>query len=313
MAIIGNGFDLAHGFQTGYRDFVESVSHPSLKKFKSYCDDEAGIDTWYDFENNIRILTDKLFLQTMQEDADYDFERGKTTQLKKVFEDIHLLLAEYLASQTDNKQINKLASVRKYLTGAKAVNFNYTKVAEAYTDDVVYVHGSLAEQDILLGYDYRQEACLAQYDDICWGKDLCREGLAFRRFLHSEQGLTADDPEFARLVSSLATYHTCENSGRGIDEDAESYIPDFRFIDDYVHRHRHINLLPAADYGHISQMVVLGHGIEADKAFLDRIVTACTKLKTVIIFRYHGESDASFEKKADFFRGYGKRVKMVYY
>ena len=53
LAIIGNGFDLAHGYKTSYEAFSENTNAESLKKFKSYCDNESEIETWYNFEENI--------------------------------------------------------------------------------------------------------------------------------------------------------------------------------------------------------------------------------------------------------------------
>ena len=47
LAIIGNGFDIAHGYKTDYRSFVEKTSNQSLDAFRSYCEDEDSITTWY--------------------------------------------------------------------------------------------------------------------------------------------------------------------------------------------------------------------------------------------------------------------------
>ncbi len=59
LAIIGNGFDLAHGYRTRYESFSESVDDAALAEFKEYCD-EASIETWHEFENNINILTKRF-------------------------------------------------------------------------------------------------------------------------------------------------------------------------------------------------------------------------------------------------------------
>lgn len=71
--------------------------------------------------------------------------------------------------------------------------------------------------------------------------------------------------------------------------------------------------IPKINYGKISTIVVLGHGIEADRVFLEKIVKKCSHLKKVVIFRYAGESDSSYNAKADFFKPYCKRIRSVMY
>lgn len=313
LAIIGNGFDMAHGYKTGYLDFSDKTNHPALTEFKKYCD-EATIKTWYLFENNINELTQKFFMQSYQEDVDYGENRDKTAHLREVFTQIQYLLAEYLLNEVSSKPLVKIKTISKYLNAnAVAINFNYTNTAENYTDKVHYVHGSLRENDIILGYDYRDEACLAEFDDMCWGKSLCREALAFRRMLSNDLGLATDDPEFKRLCSSLEVYQSCENSGRGIDDEPESYIPDYAFINEFLKKYRENHTIPTIEYNRIKRIVVLGHGIEADQVYLNDIISKCTKLKQIIVFRYNGEDDETFNKKIEFLQQYSSKIKTMYY
>ncbi len=314
LAIIGNGFDIAHGYHTGYQSFVENTSSPSLDIFKAYCQNESSIKTWYLFEENIRTLTGNLFAQSYSEDCDYDANRAEVSHLRDVFKEIHDLLIHYLDREIKSKPVTKLPAVKKYLKPkTKVINFNYTGTAEAYTKNIFYVHGSLKENDILLGYDYRDEPCLAQYEDMCWSKTICREALAFRRFLKSGLGLDPGSSEYEKLISSLEAYQHCENSGRGVDLDLEAVIPDFHLVDHFLQDYKKRRDIPDFDYPKISTIVVMGHGIEADQVFLKKILARCTRLKKVVIYRYHGESDSSFEKKADFFRPYCKKIRCVFY
>lgn len=314
LAIIGNGFDLAHGFSTTYEEFASKTSAPSLEYFKSCCEDESSITSWYLFEENIQILTHRLFQQSFEEDVDYDNNRNKVSDLRNAFKDIHGLLIQYLRNETESKPVKILPSVKRYLKpSTTAISFNYTKVAEAYTKDVIYVHGSLDENDILLGYDYRDEPCLAQYVDMCWSKTICREALAFRRYLKEDLGLAADSPEYERLLSSLESYQESENSGRGIDIDPETYLPDFKFVDNFMKRYKDDRDIPEIDYEGITTIVVLGHGIEADQVYLKRILDKCSSLESVVIYRYHKEKNLEFARKADFFRPYCKDIHSILY
>ena len=60
LALIGNGFDKAHGYKTDYEDFVNEINDPNLDYFRSCCENEHSITTWYCLEESIRILTEKL-------------------------------------------------------------------------------------------------------------------------------------------------------------------------------------------------------------------------------------------------------------
>ncbi len=314
LAIIGNGFDMAHNYATGYKSFVDATSSESLDLFKEYCDSDENITTWYSFEENINCLTQKLFFQSMREDQNYEIVRRERSRLREAFADIHMLLLRYLRKETENKPVVRLASVKKYLKRKTyAISFNYTRIVAVYDCDVFYVHGSLPENDILLGYDYRDEACLTEYEDICWGKNICREALALRRYLKYDLHLSPDSTEYNEKIVALESYQHYENSGRGVDDEVESFIPHYQFINQFVNNYRKQNGIPNIKYNKISALVVLGHGIEADQAFLLRILKKCTHLKKVVIFRYAGESDDSFNAKADFFRPYCKRIRSVMY
>lgn len=314
LVIIGNGFDMAHGYHTDYQSFVEKNPDSNLNWFRSYCENDASITTWYFFEENIKILTNKLFFKRVTEDYGCNDILNEGTQLKHVYQEIQRLLIQYLKSESLRKPIVKLSSVEKYLNEkAKAINFNYTRIAEAYTSDVFYIHGSLNENDIVLGYDYRDEACLMEYEDMRFSKILCRQGLSFRRFLRQECGLNSESEEYRRLISGFESYQRGENSGRGIDEELKKSIPNYRFIEQFMKNYRVRNDIPDMDYKRISMLVVMGHGIEADQVFLKEIVSKCVNLQEVIVFRYRGEDEDSIKKKMQFFEPFCSNVGFEYY
>ncbi len=57
LALIGNGFDMAHGYKTDYHSFVDQINDPNLDYFRSLCEKEHSITTWYSLEDSIRILS----------------------------------------------------------------------------------------------------------------------------------------------------------------------------------------------------------------------------------------------------------------
>ena len=314
LAIIGNGFDRAHGYNTDYLSFVSATSSPSLDVFKAYCDDHHGITTWHSFEDNINLLTDKFLQESHAEDYDYFAVQKKIDNLNDIFQDIHALLIQYLRTEIKRKPVKKLSSVKRYLNHkAKVITFNYTNVAEAYTKNVFHAHGSLKENDILLGYDYRGEPCLASYRDMCWGKIICREALAFRRYLRDELRVDPNSSRYTELTSDFKKYQSYANSGRGIDDEVAAAIPNFDLIDQFIHRYQRSGAIPQFDYSKFKTIVVLGHGIEADRVFLSTILEKCTSVEEIIIFRYNGEEDASVNTKADFFKPYCNNIRSIQY
>lgn len=314
LAIIGNGFDMAHGYNTDYEAFANNVSSSYLDEFKAYCDKECSITTWYWFEENIRILTEKLLMRSFTEDCDFDANRKEVDKVRSIFRNIHDLLIKYLQDETAKHPLEKKASISNFLTfkGA-AINFNYTSTAESYTKNIFYVHGSLAENDILLGYDYRDEPCLAQYEDMCWSKTLCREALAFRRCLQKKLWLKPYSKKYNQILSGLEAYQHWENTGRGIDEEVETFIPEYRFIDKLIRRIRRISDIPNVNYAKVDTLLIIGHGIEADRVYLDKILSQCTNASKVILYRYSGEPEESVEKKRDFLSSYFNHIEIVYY
>ena len=313
MAIVGNGFDLNHGYKSDYKSFIENTVSPYLDKFKTYCDNE-NITTWYLFEESIRILTEELFFKSVTGGCNFDENRNEVQELADVFQEIHILLKNYLLNEIKSKKVTKKPCVEKYLNdNSIAINFNYSNTVEAYTKNVIYVHGSLEENDILLGYDYRDEACYAQYEDIRWSKSICRESLAFRRFLLKKKKYDVNNPKYKMLVDGLEKYHQLENTGKGLDDEVKIFIPEFQKVHAFLKKYRKSSVIPEICYSKIKTIAVLGHGIKADKKYLDEIISRCVNLTEVVIYRYRKESNESFNEKVSFFAPYCKNIKQVNY
>ncbi len=314
LAIIGNGFDLNHGYKTNYEDFINTVSHPDLDKFRSYCENEESITNWFWFEENIRILSEKMFRKSMTEDCDFEANRAEVAELRRVFQSIHTLLCEYLKAATSKSSFKKKTCIKRHLNkNSVAINFNYTKTAERYTNNIIYVHGSLEEEDIILGFDYRDIGCLEQFEDMCWSKAICRESLAFRRYWLGEKGVNPDSEEYKSLLSDLESYQHWENTGRGLDDEIAETIPNYEAVDNFLKKYRANCEIPNISYDKIKTVAVLGHGIEADKVYLDAILSNSNNLKKVVIYRHDRESDSEFKRKADFFRPYCEKIVEIKY
>ncbi len=305
LAIIGNGFDLVHGYKTLYGDFADAVSDSALDRFKELCLGEPSIKTWWDFENNIRILTERFQREAFSETIPYEENRALVEEVRRVIDRIRVLLAEYLARATETPAA-KLDSIAGVVgSETTAINFNYTATAEAYTKKIIYIHGSLLEGDIILGYDFREEPCLAEYNDMRWSKEFERTRLELERRL-GKRGAGRRGEEFA---ASLEEYQAAKNSGSGLEMDAaRGVIKHFRRIDSFVRSRERKGSIPRLRYRKFQRLAVIGHGIEADRVLLEKIVAACVNVREVVIFRYDGEGDDEFFRKAEFFRAHGIEV-----
>ena len=312
LAIIGNGFDLAHGYKTDYRSFAESTESPYLEEFRSYCQREQ-IATWYLFEENIRRISGRLFLDSMEEGCDFAGNRREVARVTAVFQEIQRLLARCLAREMARIPFCKKRSIQEQLgPGGVAINFNYTQTAEQYLPAVFYVHGSLKEEDILLGYDYREEPCLAQFADMRWSKQIGRESLAFRRFLRQQEGLCPGSPQYNRMIAGLEGYHHWENSGRGLEEEMKAILPGYGTIHRFLTAYR-LAPFPGLEFSSIRTVVALGHGIEGDKAYLRSLMDRCGGIDRIVLFRYDGEPEESYQRKRRFFAPYCDRVDPAFY
>ena len=305
LAIIGNGFDINHNYNTRFSDFSSCVKDVNLDYFKLICEEEESIKTWYDFETNINILTANAFKDRV---AENNININKNEKLEAVFREIHRLLINYLKQETTHESTKK-PSIENYLNeDAIAINFNYTDTVEKYTKNVIYIHGSLKEQDIILGYDYRNEPCLANFKEMHWGKRFCREKLEFRRFVKRYLHCFQNDKRFNELVENLEIYYTLENSGRGIDDEiGNNNVKHYKLIKCILERIRK-HSIPNINYKKIKRIVVIGHGIEADRILLKKIISKCTNLNEIIVFRYDNEKEDSIISKKNFLKQFCENI-----
>lgn len=184
--------------------------------------------------------------------------------------------------------------------------------AEYYTNNIYYVHGSLDENDIILGYDEPNFACLAQFDDIYWSKSICREMLAFRRLLKKGNSNYGDEKTKER-IDSLEKYLNYENSGRGIDDEVKDLIPNYDFISNFHNDEINTFVIKDIDFNNIKKIVVIGNGIEADITFLADMLKKCINLREVEIFKYENEPDESIDRKIKFFLEYCQNITLKAY
>jgi len=317
LAVIGNGFDLAHGLKTTYLDFADATGLDFFLEFRNLLTEYCGTDIkWYEFENRINELTMQCFLRKMGEDetvaarAETDLQR-----VNEQFRIFHKRLSGYLLSVTRGNKVHRLPNVWTHLSGhTVGISFNYTNTAERYVRDVFYVHGSLAEEDILLGYDFRDEPCLVGYEEMQWSKDTCRTQLAFRRYLRDDLCIAPETPQYKELVENFKDIETLRLSGRGFEDDDITGWTYEDILRKYLaYEASHVSLFNRVSLHYVQKIVVLGHSVESDRVYLQELLKRCPHLRKVIIFSYVGEPESEWEKKASFFKPYCKKIRKVMY
>lgn len=318
LVIVGNGFDLAHDLNTSYKDFIDSnLDKKSIRKYKEYLLEmnsdnnfysENQENTWYYFEQRFEELIlwnyGKAF-SSEDKEIDYEVLYKELNDLNATFEEIRLELKEYLEKEYKSKEINCLDNVKRMFDKETFVlSYNYTDTIKLYTDNYVFVHGSISEEDhIVLGFAIGEMPCLCSGNYNIFHKDLQKEELSFHRFLikHDCKNINDELMEFKRhaisLFSNRGEYDLPINE-ENPDESDISELSDMLKM--YAKEN---NFEPASeeyDYSNVEELVIMGHGLESDIIYLDGILANLHNLKKAILFTFEGEKCEELMRKQSF-------------
>lgn len=148
LFIIGNGFDLNHGYKTGYNDFKKylgSHSYPVYDFELSHYFNGLSDDLWTDFENqleNIDFVEEMdYFVDDINLDlSDRDFERtmSRNSSIQESFyEGLEIFqpalctaVSDFVAEATKKCVSEKEYFKNLFTDGDIFVNFNYTDLLE---------------------------------------------------------------------------------------------------------------------------------------------------------------------------------------
>jgi hypothetical protein len=196
-----------------------------------------------------------------------------------------------------------------------ALNFNYTLTAENYTQNVVYLHGSLREKEIVLGYDPQKADCLAPYEMIRWFKPIERRRLDFTRKVRRDWGKNLSDQTYDELCEDYEMFMNSMGPDSSPMDELER-LKHGQYLSEIIGMHERIRNLERqynVNFDQINEIIVIGHSIKSDLNFLKHILEKMTSLKRVVIFSFIGETKESWESKASFFCSYCSNVEKVMY
>ncbi len=188
IAIIGNGFDMHHNLRTDYNTIKTKLerTQPDLTHEYKRIMNKLGVDSctgykWSNFEYNSYLAVEKL------SDLDINDEHKHVQLLRKyhdIFKQIKIYILEIL--KEENKRLNvKFDSIQNVLDKKTyVINFNYTNTVEQYTRNIHYIHESITENFIVLGYDDWDDNAfdLTLPINRYWLKEYQRIFLSFYRF-----------------------------------------------------------------------------------------------------------------------------------
>jgi len=308
LVIIGNGFDLAHGYKTKYTDFVASVEENYFNNYISLLKlNRVNSDDWSDFENRVYEMAENFRQGELELSPNTDF----ADEFNSIFQDIQVRLIKYLDTEIKRKPFKKLKSIENCLDGnVLGLNFNYTNIAENYIDDIYYVHGSIDEGETVLGYDQMLTYCFTYYKNVKWHKRFSRRKLLFKRYLKEKLKNLRNEDLYTELCQDFDKVLEMEDSGKGLEIEDVRILKNSEHLIEYIQSDdfKKESQLDNFQFDNIDTIVVLGHGIKADITYLSSILENCSGLKKVIVFSHDSESCDEWQKKADFFKLYCNHI-----
>ena len=315
LIIVGNGFDLAHGFKTSYNDFRKAYSENDyMKKFESvskmiFSKNEIK---WYDFELNIEKISSAVFSDNYKDplNDEYIIEIDKKmNEFNSLFEEIKNLLKSYLKEVTDGKEVYKKATLKEEFEtdDAFVISFNYTDVVKQYSDNVEFIHGALSnDYDIVLGFSNDitpMDLATAPY--IKYMKQVQKFQLKYLRFLQkvddtasTEERLKEFHPHLKCLFSGKGGWNfpLKKNHTGELEYDVSGASSSLLL---FYKNNQKLNNNCFKKYKNVKELVIMGHGLESDMPFFRELSESMDNIKIIVLYTYDGEEKEALDRKKD--------------
>lgn len=157
LYICGNGFDLHHGFKTGYRDYCDYLLEHHSHAFRAFEDfqylDMSVSDKWSDLEQSLTInyeecIDDAIdeYYPDLNDDSDsrwYGIDIDLEEQTKFIFDFTGRYFMEWLTNIDFSSPKDEI-----HLNGSDLyITFNYTSILEQVykipPDNIFHIHGHI--------------------------------------------------------------------------------------------------------------------------------------------------------------------------
>lgn len=162
LFIIGNGFDIGNGMQTGYKHFYHFLKTNHEDFFKSvvslFLADFETDPFWCDFEECLADFTPEYFID----------QKLSPQQTSETALDFQELLCQYFKEWICSIALPQSKSLSSFTSNAFFINFNYTdtleKIYNVPSDKVLHIHGQAShpKSQLIIGHSSK-----ATIDDMC--------------------------------------------------------------------------------------------------------------------------------------------------
>lgn len=328
LVVLGNGFDLFHGFKSRYQDFWQHVGTTPLDEIVHFNRRAHSQQVcWSDVEAQIRVAAEnayQLSATRKMPGAGVMVQQRSTRAIRRFEHEF----SRYLRTE------------REFLSQAGAVlNFNYTDTAQqlydVWPENIYYLHGSLLEGQTILGVDNDDVLAREPYEYASTTKGYRRDILDFKRWAWQQNGWQPLDEKTLAAFRNYDAYYYGWRRLYPVFGDQEiisllytldSDIPvtsryfATRFFEQWQTRRQwlidaiasrcakkridpqvlaytaanafrpfKIKLPNDVYLEDIATIVVMGHSLRADHGILSDLFKTARQLKQVILFVFQGE------------------------
>lgn len=204
LYVIGNGFDLAHGIKSSYKDFYKWVKDGNFMSSLELMDVffSTQREFWGDIEKALGEYDETQIVDYCKPDEEIDYDHP-TRSVAAVEDGPDWLFKpeldgflEAFHQWVDSIDLNDAASMYTLHTEGRYLTFNYTETLEkAYgisSERIVHVHGCrLTDNEYIIGHNnqrdhneaYADESELYFYQDTCakiirWMNELVKDTIS---------------------------------------------------------------------------------------------------------------------------------------
>lgn len=295
LYIIGNGFDLHHGINSSYKNYLvwlianrKDIYDLILK----YYPDAVDKEWWNEFEFNLGFPDTQEVKYEIDNSSYYgqpsedEIEEMRSISWDRGAWDIHVtlgLLIDQIKSSfcdwiSSLESANSSKKLNLDLSNAIFLNFNYTKTLECLYEveekNILYIHGCMgSEHELIIGHG----------EDLPSIEETIDPSPSF---------VEIDDDEVENLRDPITenTYKAAIDEFYNLRKDVEAIMSEnYSFFE---------------NLNDISQIFILGHSFSSiDQPYFDKIIKSIDLDRVSFIASYY--SDEDYSKATQFFSDHG--------
>lgn len=184
LFIIGNGFDLYHGFNTSYKSFYKYIKSQNQQFFKMNCKVFLGQfkptdRLWSVFEEEISAFDYNQFVleDDIYNDQTNQIELAKLSVVKANIKVWKILLDHLFREWIKTTVLNVDLSGKRFKDDSVFMNFNYTdtlqRLYQVNDNKILYIHNSIKDDNLIYGHGVK-----FNFEEMLEHYGLVKDGIA---------------------------------------------------------------------------------------------------------------------------------------